>query len=125
MDREGHPGAAKPKKDDAGGARRLVQRDQIHALAMRALICGSGSDIAVELRTRLEADGWEVWSAAGRSMRVLHGRWDLLLLAHGQLTPIDRFFECDAQEWLSGVMVNAVYPLSCLRSAWPLRNPGA
>ncbi len=53
------------------------------------------------------------------------GMWDLLILAHGQLTPIDRFFECDMNEWVGSVMVNAIYPLSCLRAAWPRRKPGS
>ena len=92
---------------------------------MRALICGSGSEIATELKARLERDGWEVAVTPGRSLIVPPGPWDLLLLAHGQLSPIDRFFECSAAEWMSGVMVNAVYPLSCLRAAWPKRNAGA
>lgn len=93
--------------------------------AMRCLICGSGSEIAVELKARLEQDGWEVAGSLGRSMEVPGGRWDLLILAHGQLSPIGKFFECDLNEWIGGVMVNAVYPLSCLRTAWPKRNQGA
>lgn len=53
------------------------------------------------------------------------GMWDLLILAHGQLTPIDLFFECNMNDWVGSVMVNAIYPLSCLRAAWPKRKPGA
>ena len=92
---------------------------------MRCLIAGSGSEIARELHTRLLLDGWEVDAVSGRSLLVPQGNWDLLILAHGQLAPIDRFFECDMSEWMGAVMVNAVYPLSCLRAAWPHRNPGA
>ncbi len=92
---------------------------------MRCLICGSGSEIAAELKTRLERDGWDVAAAPGRRIGVPLGKWDLLILAHGQLTPIDRFFECDVNEWVGGVMVNAIYPLTCLRVAWPRRNVGA
>ncbi len=88
---------------------------------MRCLIAGSGSEIAAELKTRLELDGWEVAAVSGRSLVVPLGRWDLLILAHGQLTPIGRFFECDMSGWMEGVMVNAIYPLSCLRAAWPNR----
>lgn len=92
---------------------------------MRCLICGSGSDIARALGERLARDGWEVESVPGRSLATPPGRWDVLVLAHGQLAPIDRFFECDASEWVGGMMVNSVYPLSCLRTAWPRRNAGA
>ncbi len=92
---------------------------------MRCLIAGSGSEIAAGLKTRLELDGWQVASVAGRSLTVPQGKWDLLILAHGQLTPIDRFFECDMSDWMEGVMVNSLYPLSCLRAAWPNRNAGA
>ncbi len=91
----------------------------------RALICGSGSEIATELKARLEQDGWGVSGVLGHSMTVPGGRWDLLILAQGQLTPIGKFFECPESEWIGGMMVNAVYPLSCLRSAWPHRNKDA
>ncbi len=92
---------------------------------MRCLIAGSGSEIAAGLKTRLEEGGWEVHGVSGRSLMVPIGKWDLLILAHGQLTPIERFFECDMSDWMEGVMVNALYPLSCLRAAWPNRNAGA
>ncbi len=92
---------------------------------MRALICGSGSEIASELAIRLKRDDWEVASVSGRSLATPPGRWDLLILAHGQLAPIERFFECHMEEWVGGMIVNSIYPLSCLRSAWPQRNPGA
>jgi NAD(P)-dependent dehydrogenase (short-subunit alcohol dehydrogenase family) len=92
---------------------------------MRCLIAGTGSDIAREIHTRLLLDGWEVAGTSGRSMMTPKGNWDLLILAHGQLSPIDKFFECDMTEWVGCVMVNSIYPLSCLRAAWPRRNPGA
>ncbi len=92
---------------------------------MRCLICGSGSEIAHALGMNLIRDGWDVSAAPGRRMGVPLGQWDLLILAQGQLAPIDRFFECDVNEWTGGVLVNALYPLSCLRIAWPRRNPGA
>lgn len=92
---------------------------------MRCLICGSGSEIAREIGLRLVSDGWQVDSVPGRSLVTPDGRWDLLILAHGQLAPIDKFFECDISEWIGGVMVNSVYPLACLRAAWPRRNAGA
>jgi len=92
---------------------------------MHCLIAGSGSEIARGLHTRLLIDGWDVASVSGHSMMMPADRWDLLILAQGQLAPIDKFFECNAQEWLGGMMVNSIYPLSCLRSAWQQRNPGA
>lgn len=92
---------------------------------MRCLIAGSGSEIARGLHIRLLNDGWEVDGTSGRSMMTPPGKWDLLILAHGQIAPIDRFFECSMSEWIGGVMVNAIYPLTCLRAAWPNRNDGA
>ena len=92
---------------------------------MRFIICGSGSEIAQGLADRLDRDGHQVSGVTGRSLQTPGGRWDVLILAHGQLAPIDRFFECDMSEWVGGVMVNAIYPLSCLRSAWPERNDRA
>ncbi len=92
---------------------------------MRCLIVGTGSDIASALHSRLLIDGWEVDGATGHSMKIPDGKWDLLILAHGQLTPIGKFFECDMNEWIGGMTVNAIYPLSCLRAAWPRRSAGA
>lgn len=92
---------------------------------MRCIIAGSGSEIAQGLAERLRMDGWDVSATSGRSITTPPGRWDLLILAHGQLDPIGRFFDCDMSEWVGGVMVNAVYPLSCLRAAWGERNEGA
>lgn len=92
---------------------------------MRCLIAGTGSDIARELHVRLLLDGWEVDGTSGHSMRTPAGEWDLLILAHGQLAPIDKFFDCQASEWIGAMMVNSVYPLSCLRTAWSGRRPGA
>lgn len=92
---------------------------------MRCLIAGSGSEIAAGLHARLLIDGWEVDGISGHSMMVPMGHWDLLILAHGQLTPIDRFFECNESDWIGSMMVNSTFPLSCLRAAWPNRNAGA
>lgn len=92
---------------------------------MRCLIAGTGSDIAGGLHSRLLIDGWEVDGVSGHSMTTPKGHWDLLILAHGQLSPIDKFFECPMSEWIGAMMVNSIYPLTCLRAAWPQRNPGA
>ena len=98
---------------------------RIETSSRRALICVSGSEIAAELKVRLELDGWEVSAVPGHAMTAPGGNWDLLILAHGQLTPIGKFFECVTSEWVGGMLVNALYPLSCLRAAWPQRNVGA
>jgi NAD(P)-dependent dehydrogenase (short-subunit alcohol dehydrogenase family) len=29
------------------------------------------------------------------------------------------------QEWVGGMIVNSIYPISCLRAAWPQRKAGA
>lgn len=91
----------------------------------RCLIAGVGSEIASELADRLTMDGWTVVGSPGRSMRMPEGSWDLLILAHGQLNPIGKFFDCDMNEWIGGMTVNAIYPLYCLRAVWQNRNPGA
>lgn len=92
---------------------------------MRCLIAGSGSEIARHLHTHLLIDGWEVDAVPGHSLKVPSGKWDLLILAHGQMSPIDKFFECNQSEWVGAMMVNCIYPLTCLRAAWPERNEGA
>ena len=92
---------------------------------MKCLIAGTGSDIAKGLTTRLMADGWEVSGATGHSLSVPQEPWDLLILAQGTLEPIGKFFDCPAESWTDSVVVNGLFPLTCLRKAWPLRNPNA
>ena len=88
-------------------------------------IFGSGSDIAIGLATRLKDDGWHVRMNPGRAVPVIQGWWDLLLLMHGTLEPIGRFFDTYPQAWRDCIHINALHPLSALRVAWPHRNPGA
>ena len=92
---------------------------------MKCLIAGTGSDIAKELANRLKDDGWEVGGLPGRHLSVPEDPWDLLILAQGTLEPIGKFFECSAESWSDSVIVNGLYPLTCLRAAWPNRKPGA
>ena len=58
-------------------------------------------------------------------MDVANESWDLLILCHGNLEPIGKFFDCNPDRWVESVTVNGLYPLTCLRKAWPLRNQGA
>lgn len=51
---------------------------------MNCLIAGLGSDIAKELRIRLERDGWDVDGSFGRELKLPHKPWDLLILAQGK-----------------------------------------
>ena len=91
----------------------------------QALIVGSGSDIAKELQKRLTRDGWRVEAVPARSDSIPDSRWDLLILAHGKLAPIGRFFDVDWKDWLDCIAVNAWIPLAALRYCWPRRNEGA
>lgn len=92
---------------------------------MKCLIAGSGSDIARELTNNLRRDGWEVIGASGRSRLVPDESWDLLILAHGTLEPIGKFFDINPTLWWESVDVNSRLPLNFLRAAWEKRNPNA
>ena len=88
-------------------------------------IYGSGSEIAIGLSTRLRSDGWSVDMVPGRTMQAFPNRWDLLILAHGSLEPVGKFFDVSEIAWRSGVYVNALHPLGVLRLAWQYRRPNA
>ena len=88
-------------------------------------IYGSGSEIAMGLGTRLRSDNWNVEMVPGRESSVPVARWNLLILAHGSLEPIGKFFEVSEISWRAGVLVNGLYPLRMLRLAWPQRLPDA
>ena len=105
--------------------RSLEARGAEVGKGMKCIIAGSGSDIAQELTNNLRLDGWEVGGLPGHSLDVPRETWDLLILAQGTLEPIGKFFECSAEAWSDSVIVNGIYPLTCLRAAWPLRNPKA
>lgn len=91
----------------------------------QALVIGSGSDIAKELIARLDRDGWSVTGVAGRSWSLPMTSWDLLILAHGQLTPIGKFFETARYDWWKAVSLNGLAPLETMRTLWPQRKEGA
>ena len=77
------------------------------------------------LATRLRSDNWNVDMVPGRTTEVIPKTWDVLILAHGSLDPIGRFFDVSELAWRSGVYVNALHPLTVLRSAWKYRRDTA
>src|SRR6267378_6846314 len=91
----------------------------------QAIIVGSGSDIASELMERLRRDDWTVTGVPARTWSLPVVPWDLLILAHGQLAPIGRFFETPRYEWFNSVTVNGLAPLEALRTLWPQRLQNA
>lgn len=92
---------------------------------MNALVVGSNSDIGHGLKHRLAADGWQWSIISGRMDFTPADRWDLLILCHGNLFPIARFFDIAQDSWNSGLIDNAIAPLRSLRAAWPYRNQNA
>lgn len=86
-----------------------------------AVIIGIKSDIAKEIRARLERDGWTV-NGTDRTEVIPSDRWDLVIVCQGSMEPIGRFFECDPEEWIRASYVNAFWPLDLLRSLWPNRK---
>lgn len=91
----------------------------------QCLIVGTGSDIARELGERLKGDGWSVTGVPARTWSLPVVPWNLLILAHGQLTPIGKLFETQRYDWFSSVSVNGLAPLEVLRTVWPQRMDGA
>lgn len=51
-----------------------------------------------------------------------HGRWDTMISAVGQLTPIGEFFSLDFDDWADSVEVNALAQLRALHALYPVRN---
>ena len=92
---------------------------------MNCIICGSGSDIAQGLKERLQADGWTTVSVSGHSQNMPEYLWDMIILCHGQLSPIGKFMDCDYKEWINSLVVNAYMPLAALRDLWQYRKPDA
>ena len=91
----------------------------------QALIIGTGSDIARELGERLKRDDWSVTGVPARTWSLPVVPWNLLILAHGQLTPIGKFFDTTRYDWFGAVSVNGLAPLDVLRTVWPQRLPNA
>lgn len=90
-----------------------------------AIIIGINSDIAQEIKKRLEKDGWTVSGTSRNSAAIPTERWDLCLVAQGTMEPIGAFFDTHETEWERAVMVNAFVPLMLLRRIWPNRRYGA
>src|SRR3990167_669370 len=87
----------------------------------QAIVVGSGSDIARELMERLKCDDWSVTGVPARTWSLPVVPWDLLILAHGQLTPIGSFFDTPRYDWFTSVSINGLAPLEALRTLWPQR----
>jgi len=67
----------------------------------------------------------ETISAAARQLAGLAVPWDTFISAVGQLSPIGRFFDCDAAEWADAVALNGVAQLRLLHAIYPCRAPDA
>lgn len=87
-----------------------------------AVIIGINSDIAREIKARLEKDGWTVNGTSRNSPTIPSDRWDLCLIAQGTMEPIGKFFDCDQWDFVKCVSVNALDPLWYLRQLWPNRK---
>lgn len=87
-----------------------------------AVIIGINSDIAKELKIRLERDGWTVSGTCRNKPAVPTDRWDLCIVAQGTMEPIGKFFDCMEHDFDRCVNVNALFPLFYLRRLWPNRK---
>jgi short-subunit dehydrogenase len=61
----------------------------------------------------------ETISAAARQLAGVAVPWDTFISAVGQLSPIGRFFDCDAAEWADSVTLNGVAQLRLLHAIYP------
>ena len=115
------------------------------------IILGLSSDIGRELAIRFDANNWSVWgthrnsaglgkmskriksvscdliSAEGinhavSAFQLENLRWDLLIIAAGTELPIGSFWDCDEDEWDSGIAINALAPLRFVRRIYSMRN---
>lgn len=82
------------------------------------IILGTGSDIAQELRKRLEKDGWTVNGTSRSTVDLPRDRWDLLVVCQGTMEPIGKFMDCDPHEWARCIYVNAIEPLNAFRALY-------
>lgn len=89
------------------------------------IILGMGSDIAGEIRQRLQAEGWTVNGRSRAKPTLPTERWDMLIVAQGTMKPIGKFFECDASDWEDALYINAIEPLRDIRKLWPQKRMGA
>lgn len=98
------------------------------------IILGARSEIAVALRSMLEADGWQVWGWNRDIERYPHSapwrilltvKWDLILCAIGKVAPVGQWHTQDAGTWDYCVESNVLLPVALLRDLWPNRTPDA
>jgi NAD(P)-dependent dehydrogenase (short-subunit alcohol dehydrogenase family) len=122
--------------------------------AQTVIVIGIGSDIGTEIARRFATDGWSVKgtyrgarppanmpagarvtrcelssrrsiAAAQRWLRKEAKPWDAIVVAAGTEEPIGEFWTCDAEEWESGINVNALAPLRLVRGLYPARRRAA
>jgi NAD(P)-dependent dehydrogenase (short-subunit alcohol dehydrogenase family) len=89
------------------------------------IIIGINSDIAKELKVRLERDGWTVNGTCRNKNMIPNDRWDLCIVCQGTMEPIGHFFDCEQFDFEYSVAVNAMWPLTILRKIWLNRKYGA
>jgi NAD(P)-dependent dehydrogenase (short-subunit alcohol dehydrogenase family) len=91
---------------------------------MKALILGSKSEIASDLQIRLMDDGWAVrgWHRGSKSLP--QSKWNLCLIAIGQVAPVGYWWEL-GDEFNECVYSNVLTPLSLLKRVWGLREKAA
>jgi NAD(P)-dependent dehydrogenase (short-subunit alcohol dehydrogenase family) len=82
------------------------------------------SDPAIALIACDVAQPESIRAATGAVDRL--GRpWDLFIGAVGQLAPIGRFFDTDADAWCASVTVNSIAQLRLLHGLYPSRRRGS
>ncbi len=89
---------------------------------MKALILGSESEIAYDLQVRLRQDGWKITGWHRNSKHIPQSKWDLCLIAIGQVAPVGYWWEIFDKEFDECVYSNVLTPLSLLKRVWHLRN---
>ena len=91
---------------------------------MNCVILGASSDIAKELATRLQTDGWMIHPVY-RGGRLPSAKWDLILVAIGTLAPVGKFFDMAFTTWEEGFNANVMLPLALVHTLYEQRNEGA
>lgn len=91
----------------------------------QAIILGARSDIARDLASRLSQDGWRIASWARGTEWPNDVRWDLCLIAIGQVHPVGWWWDNHEADWDECVATNLIDPVRLLRYLWAQRNPNA
>lgn len=86
---------------------------------------GAKSEIAHELNVRMTDDGWtpEVWARGWPIPDFRFDKWDLCVVAIGQVVPVGPWYE--QEEWDSAIESNVLLPVRLLRAIWHAHSPGA